>query len=80
MRKSENKQLQQEMLAGMTKSRIQVREKQYLRLKLMLDSVVLVEIGNRSTEVETKKSHFSKTKKKYNWELFVNEKPGFKFD
>lgn len=46
----------------------------------MLDSVVMIEIGNRCVELETKKSHFAKTKKKYMWELFANEKNTFKFD
>ena len=63
----------------MSKEEIKKREKAYLRLKLMLDSVVMVEIGNRAIELDTKKSHFSKTKKKYMWELFAKEKPGFKF-
>ena len=37
----------------------------------MLDSIVYIEVGNRSIELETKKSMFTKTKKKYNWEIFV---------
>jgi hypothetical protein len=35
----------------MTKEDIQKREKAYLKLKLMLDSVVMIEIGNRSMEI-----------------------------
>lgn len=37
----------------------------------MLRSIVYVEIGNKSRQLETKKSHFSQTKVKYNWEVFV---------
>jgi hypothetical protein len=37
----------------------------------MLESIIYIEVGNRSMELDTKKSMFSKTKKKYNWEIFV---------
>ncbi len=46
----------------------------------MLDSIILIEIGNRSIELQTKKSPFSKTKKKYMWQIFVKQKTNFKLE
>ena len=46
----------------------------------MLKSIVYIEIGNHSRELPTKQSHFSKTKKKYVWEIFVKEPKNFKFE
>ena len=37
----------------------------------MTKSTVYIEIGNTSRKLETKKSIFTKTQKKYAWELFV---------
>lgn len=41
------------------------------RFKAMLESIVYIVIGNTSKQLETKKSPFTKTKKKYNWQLFA---------
>ena len=46
----------------------------------MLKSIVYIEVGNNSKELATKQSHFSKTKKKYMWELYVKDKSNFKFE
>lgn len=43
----------------------------------MLKSIVYIEIGNTSRELETKQSMFTKTKKKYVWELFVKQPRNF---
>ena len=43
----------------------------------IMKNVVYIEIGNTSRELETKQSSFTKTKKKYVWELFVKETRGF---
>jgi hypothetical protein len=32
-----------------------------------MQSIVFVEIGNTSVELQTKQSAFTRTKKKYNW-------------
>ena len=39
----------------------------------MMKSIISVEIGNTSRLLETKQSAFTKTKKKYIWELFVKQ-------
>lgn len=39
----------------------------------MMKSIVYIEIGNTSRALETKQSAFTKTKKKYIWELFVKQ-------
>ena len=46
----------------------------------MMDSIVFVEVGNTATLLSTKESSFTKTKKKYSWELFVVETHNFKFE
>ena len=38
-----------------------------------MKSIISVEIGNTSRLLETKQSAFTKTKKKYIWELFVKQ-------
>lgn len=42
-----------------------------------MKSIVYVEIGNTSRQLETKQSAFTKTKKKYNWEVFVKQPKNF---
>lgn len=43
----------------------------------MMKSIVYIEIGNTSRELQTKQSIFTKTKKKYIWELFVKPPRNF---
>ncbi len=37
----------------------------------MVKSVVYIEIGNTSELINTKKSMFTKIKRKYNWQFYV---------
>lgn len=55
------------------------REVDFARFNRMMQSIVFVEIGNNSAEIQTKQSPFTKTKKKYNWEVFVVEPRNLKF-
>ena len=43
------------------------RENEFQKVETMMKSIVYIEIGNTSRLLQTKQSHFSKTKKKYNW-------------
>lgn len=56
------------------------REKEFVRIENMMKSIVYIEIGNTSRELATKQSAFTKTKKKYTWELFVKPARGFPVD
>ena len=56
------------------------KENELNKFSQLLKSIVYIEIGNTSRELATKQSHFSKTKKKYVWELFAKETKNFKFE
>lgn len=45
----------------------------------MMDSIVFIEVGNTSVLLNTKQSFFTSIKKKYKWELFVEETNNFRF-
>ena len=64
----------------MDKKDIQKRQTQYDALEKMLKSIVYIEIGNTSSEIPTKQSAFTRTKKKYAWELYVKKPKGFEFE
>jgi len=56
------------------------RDSEFARFRRMMQSIVFVEVGNSSIELRTKQSPFTKTKKKYNWELFVIEPRNLYFE
>jgi len=55
----------------MEASVLKQRDLDFLRFRRMMQSIVFIEVGNNSVELATKQSAFTKTKKKYNWELFA---------
>lgn len=61
----------------MDEKEVKKRQDQFDALERMLKSIVYIEIGNTSSEIPTKTSAFTKTKKKYAWEIYVKKPKGF---
>ena len=67
----EIKELHEELVKNMEASVLKQRDLDFLRFRRMMQSIMFIEVGNNSVELATKQSAFTKTKKKYNWELFA---------
>lgn len=79
-KKTENKELHQKIIEDLPKKQLERRENDFHKIERMMKSIVYIQIGNTSRELETKQSAFTKTKKKYIWQLFVKQPKNFQLE